>query len=182
MKSDKFAIPEFATEYDFKRIRNKLNMSQQEFALFIGTSKPTVERWEKQGSKVTGPVVLLINMIENNIDYVEKLKIPEKKYPTRLFYMMDNHICTIIDVDDLKQKVSIINYTNNLMFRAFGKIENPSYKEYEEFLKSRCFPETRDKLKLVLENLGVPFYDPFLIIKKTEGRMAEDNFWIKIEE
>ena len=26
------------------------------------------------------------------------------------------------------------------------------------------------------------FYDPFLIIKKTEGRMAEDDFWIRIEE
>ena len=27
----------------------------------------------------------------------------------------------------------------------------------------------------------VPFYDPIMIIEKTEGRMAEDNFWIRIE-
>ena len=26
-----------------------------------------------------------------------------------------------------------------------------------------------------------PFYDPIMIIEKTEGRMAEDNFWIRIE-
>ena len=41
--------------------------------------------------------------------------------------------------------------------------------------------ETRDKMKLVLKELDLPFYDPFLIIEKTQGRMAEDDFWIKIE-
>ena len=40
---------------------------------------------------------------------------------------------------------------------------------------------TRDKMKLVLRDLGVPFYDPYLIVQKTEGRMAEDDFWLKIE-
>ena len=56
------------------------------------------------------------------------------------------------------------------------KIEN-----YIEFLKSRCFPEERDKLKLMLRELDLPFYDPFMIVEKTQGRMAEDKFWIKIE-
>ncbi len=36
-------------------------------------------------------------------------------------------------------------------------------------------------MKLILADLGLPFYDPFLIIEKTEGRMAEDNYWIRIE-
>jgi len=36
-------------------------------------------------------------------------------------------------------------------------------------------------MKLVLQELNLPFYDPLLIIEKTEGRMEEDNFWIKIE-
>lgn len=67
------------------------------------------------------------------------------------------------------------------MFRAFGIVENPKYEEYLEFLESRCFPRTRDKMKLVLEDLDLPFYEPFMIIEKTEGRMAEDDFWIKIE-
>ena len=67
------------------------------------------------------------------------------------------------------------------MFRAFGVVENPDYERYEEFLESRCFPRTRDKMKLVLKDLDIPFYDPFMIIEKTEGRMAEDDFWIRIE-
>lgn len=36
-------------------------------------------------------------------------------------------------------------------------------------------------MKLVLKDIGVPFYDLYLIIQKTEGRMAEDDFWIRIE-
>ena len=67
------------------------------------------------------------------------------------------------------------------MFRAFGVNESPSFKEYEEFMESRCFPRERDKMKIMLEALDIPFYDPILIIEKTQGRMAEDEFWLKIE-
>jgi len=177
----KYAIPEYVLANDIKRIREMLKMTQKEFASFVNTSKRTIERWESSNEKINGPIVLLLNMIENNLDYIEKIKIPEKELPLRLYYMNKQNICTIIDVDVMKQKIKIKNYTNNLIYRAFGRNENPTFKDYEDFLKSRCFPETRDKLKLVLEDLNLPFYDPFLIIEKTEGRMAEDDFWIKIE-
>ena len=95
--------------------------------------------------------------------------------------MHGNTVCTVIDVDDMLQKVMIRNYTDNLLYRAFGKEEHPTYKDYEEFLESRCFPKGRDKMKIMLKQYDIPFYDPFLIIEKTEGRMAEDDFWIKIE-
>ena len=36
-------------------------------------------------------------------------------------------------------------------------------------------------MKLILDDLGIPFYEPMLIIEKTEGKMAEDDFWLKIE-
>ena len=51
-----------------------------------------------------------------------------------------------------------------------------------ELLESRCFPRTRDKMKLILNELNIPFYDPYMIVEKTQGRMAEDDFWIKIEK
>ena len=28
-------------------------------------------------------------------------------------------------------------------------------------------------MKLILKDLGLPFYDPIMIIEKTEGRMAD---------
>lgn len=182
MSKKKYLLPDFVLSKDIKRIRKLLNITQKEFADLVGVSKPTIERWETSKERITGPIVLALNLIENNIDYIDKIKIPEKQFPIRLFYMHNQTICTIIDVNDIKQQIKIKNYTENIMFKAFGNNENPSYDDYQEFLKSRCFPETRDKLKLVLADLDLPFYDPFLIIEKTQGKMAEDNFWIRIEE
>lgn len=181
MENIKYSIPKYVTSNDIKRVRKTLNMTQKEFADLLGCSKPTIERWESRNENINGPIVLLINMIENNINYIDKIKIPKRTFPLRLLYMHKQMLCTVIDVNDIEQKIKIINYTNNIMFRAFGVNVNPTYEDYQAFLKSRCFPETRDKLKLVLEDLNLPFYDPFLIIEKTEGRMAEDDFWIKIE-
>ncbi len=48
----------------------------------------------------------------------------------------------------------IYNYTRDLLYRAFGKVEKPTFQEYEEFLKSRCFPRERDKMKLI--SLHIP--------------------------
>ena len=36
-------------------------------------------------------------------------------------------------------------------------------------------------MKIILEELNLPFYDPYLIIQKTEGKLAEDVFRIEIE-
>ena len=38
----------------------------------------------------------------------------------------------------------------------------------------------RNKLKLILRDIGVPSYDPLQIIEKTQGRMAEDHQWLRI--
>ena len=182
MKAEKYAIINTIMPEELKQIRKVFNLSQSEFAKLVGVSKPTIERWERGEEKIKGPVAVLVNMLSENPAYLKSRIVPEKQMPLRLFYMYKNRVCTLIDVDENKEEVLIKNYTNNVMFKAFGINESPTFKDYQEFLKSRCFPESRDKLKLVLEDLGLPFYDPFLIIKKTEGRMAEDDFWIKIEE
>ena len=176
-----YNVLEYITSDDLKNFRNKLNMTQKEFAKLIGVSKPTLERWETSKNIITGPIVLMIDLLSDNIELLEKREIPEKKYPFRLWYIYKNKKCTLIDVDDINQKIWTKDYVNNIMFRAFGANRNPTYDDYEAFLKSRCFPETRDKMKIQLDALGIPFYDPMLIIKKTQGRMAEDDFWILIE-
>jgi putative transcriptional regulator len=95
--------------------------------------------------------------------------------------MFRNQLCTIIDVDERNRRIEIINFQVELIYRAFGKIDHPTYAHYEDFLESRCLPKDRDKMKLVLRELDLPFYDPMLIIEKTQGRMVEDEFWIEIE-
>lgn len=99
-----------------------------------------------------------------------------------LEYYDGDNLSTKINVDYPNNKVSIENYTDDLVSRAFGVNTHPTIKDYEEFLESRCFPRTRDKAKLLLRDMGLDCYDPYLICKKTEGRMAEDNMWIKFIE
>ena len=176
-----YVIPRTISSERVKTLRHQLKMTQGEFAAFLGCSKPTVERWESGKKEISGPVVTLLEILSRDRDIPKALEIPERSGKLRLYYMYEDMVCTIIDVDEPSQKVWIYNYTRELMFRAFGKNTEPTFEDYEEFIESRCFPRTRDKLKLELERIGVPFYDPILIIEKTEGRMAEDRFWIRIE-
>ena len=98
----------------------------------------------------------------------------------RLNYMNRNELCTTIDVDFKHEKIKIKNYTDKIPLRAFGVVENPTWEDFQWFLKDRCFPETRAHLKWVLDDVGVPFYDSLMIIEKTQGRMAEDQQWIEV--
>ena len=98
----------------------------------------------------------------------------------RLTYMYKQHPCTVIDVNFLDQKVSIQNKTADIIHRAFGVTENPTWKDFENFLRERCFPETRGNKKELLSQLGLTDYDPLQIIERTQGRMADDDQWLRI--
>lgn len=181
MKEKLFIIPEYTTATEIKQIRKELHLTQKEFAEFINCSKPTVERWERSKEAIHGPIVPFLKMLQKYPEYEQEVRVPEKIWPLRLWYMYGSNVCTLIDVNEQEQKVKIKNYTDKIMFRAFGVVETPNYNQYQEFLESRCFPKSRDKMKLILKDLGLPFYDPIMIIEKTEGKMAEDDFWIRIE-
>ena len=181
MKSKLFAISDSLNGNEIKTIRKKRKLTQAEFAELANVSVKTVERWESGTKPVTGPIVTLVKILKEFPQIQEELEIPMQTYQMRLWYMYYDDVCTIIDVDERERKVKIYNYTNDYAFRAFGRIETPTFEQYQEFLESRCFPRTRDKMKLVLKELDLPFYEPLMIIEKTQGRMAEDNFWIKIE-
>lgn len=182
MEKKKFAVESTIPAEEIKRIRKRLNLTQNELAELLGCSRPTVERWEKEDTCSKGLIVLLMKLLERNTAYIKELEIPPKTLPIRMWYMYKEKYCTLIDVDETRNVIQIKNYTDNVMFRAFGSKETPDIEDYRAFLESRCFPESRDKMKLVLQDLGLPFYDPYLIIQKTEGRMAEDDFWIRLEK
>lgn len=99
---------------------------------------------------------------------------------TRMYFMNRDDLCTTIDVDFLHERIYIQNYTDQIILRAFGVRIDPKWKDFEDFLEERCFPRTRDHAKEILREMELPFYDPLLIIEKTEGRMAGDHQWIMI--
>ncbi|MCR5558720.1 MAG: helix-turn-helix domain-containing protein [Butyrivibrio sp.] len=179
--SRKYVTPKNLSPRAVKEMRQSLGMTQKEMAEFLRVSKPTVERWEMGDKDITGPVTLLNQILMLHPELSDELVLPPKELPLRIYYYYKDTVCTVIDVDEMKRVVRIRNYARNLMFRAFGINESPSFEEYEEFMESRCFPRTRDKMKIMLDSLGIPFYDPILIIEKTKGRMAEDDFWLEIE-
>ncbi len=176
-----FAVPDKLTAEEIRTIRRKLGLTRAEFARLANVSKKTVERWETGEREIGGPIAALVKLLWEYPQMKEELTVPDKKYPLRLWYMEGSRVCTIIDVDERSRKVKVHNYTKDYIARAFGKEENPDFEAYEAFLESRCFPRSRDKMKLILRELGLPFYEPLLIIEKTQGRMAEDDFWLRIE-
>ena len=98
----------------------------------------------------------------------------------RMNFMCLEELCTVIDVDCMHKKIYIENKTDDILHRAFGIVEHPDWKRFEEFLESRCFPRTRAHVKEILRSMGLDSYDPLQIIEKTGGRMAEDKQWIEI--
>lgn len=181
MKTKSYAISNELTGMEIKSIRKKLDLTQNEFAHLTGITTKTVERWESGKNNIKGPIVTLVKILNENPELVQSLELPPRLFPMRLRYMYRNEICAVIDIDERERKVAVYNFTKDFLKRPFGPKENPDYEQYEAFLESRCFPRERDKMKLILKDLDLPFYDPLLIIEKTAGKMAEDDFWIEIE-
>lgn len=105
----------------------------------------------------------------------------EENYTMRLTLMYKNKRCTEIDVDLLEEKIRIRNFTDDLIHRAFGVVEEPTWEDFQTFLQGRCFPKTRGNAKKLLEQLDLQDYDPLQIVEKTAGRTAEDDLWIKFQ-
>lgn len=90
-------------------------------------------------------------------------------------------LCTRIVADYTAKTICIENYIDDFIRTAFGNNFIPTWNDYEMFLEDRCIPRSRAGLREYLEAIGVDKYDPLEIIQKTEGRMSEDNQWLKVE-
>ena len=91
-------------------------------------------------------------------------------------------LCARIVADETAQKLRVENLVSDFLKLPFGNNQDPGWEDYLHFLKSRCIPKTRAGLREYLEAIGVDRYDPLEIIRKTQGRMAEDDLWLTAEE
>lgn len=98
-----------------------------------------------------------------------------------LSYYDDNILCTKIVADYNEKAICVENFVTNVLRTAFGNNQEPTWEDYLLFLEERCIPRSRAGLRDYLDEIGVEEYDPLEIIKKTSGRMAEDQQWIKVE-
>lgn len=91
-------------------------------------------------------------------------------------------LCARIAADETAKKLCVENLVSDFLKLPFGNNQDPSWEDYLHFLESRCIPKTRAGLREYLEAIGVDRYDPLEIIRKTQGRMAEDAIWLTVEE
>lgn len=96
-------------------------------------------------------------------------------------YYDDNQLCTLIYADFTDQTLQVENYTTDLVKTAFGKKALPTWEDLCVFLEERCIPRSRAGVREYLIDIGTNEYDPMEIIKKTQGHMAEDDQWLKVE-
>lgn len=112
----------------------------------------------------------------------EFLKLRKENKLILLNYYNGSRICTKIVADYTDKDIAFENYTDNPIELAFGVNQTPAWDDYEAFLEERCVPRERDGLREMLETLGLYEYNLLEIIKKTQGKMAEDNCRLETEE
>ena len=106
----------------------------------------------------------------------------ERKHDVRLLRLFDgSNLCTTIYADFTNETLKALNHICDPVKTAFGNNSLPSWEDFQVFLQERCIPRQRAGLREYLEAIGVSEYDPIEIIKKTAGRMAEDNQWLEME-
>ena len=182
MKYQKTIFSHEMSPETFKWIRKSLGLTQNNLAEILGVSDKTIQRYETQDLMITGPTVTLLNILYLNPNLLKKYSLPIKNYTLRFLYKHRDVTTALIDVNPITREISVINYTDDIYLRPFGNKDNPSYEDYQALLQYRCPPENRDNLELELKRIGVPFYDPFLIVSKTKGKMEGDYFSLEVIE
>ena len=94
----------------------------------------------------------------------------------------EDTLCARIAADETGETLHVENLATDYLKLPFGNNPNPSWADYQHFLENRCIPKTRAGLQEYLEAIGVDGYEPLEIIRKTQGRMAEDDLWLTVEE
>ena len=106
----------------------------------------------------------------------------EQGHDVRVFRFYEGFIlCTTIYADFTDGTLTAENHVDDPVKTAFGNNSLPTWEDFQSFLEDRCVPRQRAGLREYLEAIGVGEYCPIEIIKKTAGRMAEDNQWLEME-
>lgn len=99
-------------------------------------------------------------------------------YDVQYFYKTE--LLTSIHVRG--RSVTFENHSDNVILIAFGVRESVTYEDLMEFYESRCFPRERVNAKELLHGLGLDYYDPELICRKTHGQQFDDFMWLQFSD
>lgn len=80
------------------------------------------------------------------------------------------------------ESVTFKNYGDDPLWLPFGVKTSATYKDLLAFYEERCFPRERANCKTVLKSIGLDYYDPELICRKTHGLQFDDFLWIQFSD
>lgn len=76
-------------------------------------------------------------------------------------------------------KVHVKRFVKNHPVKQIFSVEEMDVFKLTEILKTRCWEDNRAGIDDLLKKIGVPFYDPLEIVKKTHGVSYNDFLWIQ---
>ncbi len=76
--------------------------------------------------------------------------------------------------------VILERYTTNPAKQLFYA-DRISLFELGEILTTRCWEENRSDIDELLHLIGLHTYDPYAIVRRTHGLMAQDPIWFRFE-
>lgn len=76
--------------------------------------------------------------------------------------------------------VEVDNYAKDVLDLPFGvKTKGITGEDLAAFLEWRCVPRGRANIRQLLDDMGLQFYNPIDIVRKTHGVMCDDMYWIR---
>ena len=74
------------------------------------------------------------------------------------------------------------NHSNFPLELPFGVMTSATEDDLEDFYRERCFPEERSNCKDLLRQLGLDYYEPEQICRKTHGLQFDDFLWLQFSD
>lgn len=94
------------------------------------------------------------------------------------YMQKDRVLATVTCIDD---KITLVNYTDDIIDRPFGTNLNPTYEDIENLYIERVFPKERFNAKQILKG-KLYGYDPYAIIRDTHGILVDDYYWLRFDD
>lgn len=139
---------------------------------------------DQEGSKVDvvfdGTSIVIRPKMEGDIASFQSQAINAGHSVVKYEYFDKENLCSTLICDFTVKNLRVKNHTEQLLKTAFGILKNPDWKDFMEFLEERCVPKTRENIGYILNEIELAEYDPVQIVEKTQGRMAEDEQWLRI--
>lgn len=161
--------------------RKELKMSQAKLAQACGIPQSTIGRIE---SKAFVPSMQTLEKICQVLG-MEFVCIEKDNRPPYLRKWDDvGFTCywkdePVSEVHVENMRVYVKRFVKNHPVKQIFPIEEMDVFKLTEILKTRCWEDNRAGLDELLKKIGVPFYDPLEIVKKTHGVSYNDFLWIQ---